>query len=210
MAVSMPLSVLPGHGSSAKGGRAHCCCCWSSHAGASQLTGTCSTTADCTELSLGSQGIEQLAGFETLANLEVLWLNDNKLSCLCNLDHNTRIRQLYVHNNRLSTLYGSLTKLKFLTHLDVSCNQLKGLSKVLVLKKLRYLQELTLQVCWLKVKGSGKAALHMLFICASPWRTALMLHLFSMGCCVCIHPCRATPAVRSLSTACLCWQPCLA
>jgi len=125
---------------------------------------------DCTELSLGGRGLEQLAGFERLVNLEVLWLHDNKLSCLNNLDHNIRIRQLYAHNNRLCTLKGSLLKLKFLTHLDVSHNQLKGLSKVLsTLQKLRFLQELNLQVssslclyctacCWQQQQQRMRAA----------------------------------------------------
>lgn len=122
MLASEPLSALPGQGRQAK------------------------PVTDCTELSLGGRGLEQLAGFERLVNLEVLWLHDNKLSCLNNLDHNIRIRQLYAHNNRLCTLKGSLLKLKFLTHLDVSHNQLKGLSKVLsTLQKLRFLQELNLQ-----------------------------------------------------------------
>ena len=100
---------------------------------------------------MGGQGIEQLAGFERLVNLAVLWLHDNKLRCITNLDSNTRLQQLYVHNNRLCTLKGSLTKLKFLTHLDISHNQLKSLSKVLsTLQQLRFLQELNLQVTSLK------------------------------------------------------------
>jgi Leucine-rich repeat (LRR) protein len=53
--------------------------------------------ADCTELYLGDKGIEQLAGFERLTNLEVLWLNDNKLTAITGLDSNVRIKQLYAH-----------------------------------------------------------------------------------------------------------------
>lgn len=103
---------------------------------------------DCTELSLGGRGLEQLSGFERLVNLEALYVNDNRLRCITGLEHNVRIKQLYVHNNRLCTLKGSLTRLKFLTHLDVSHNQLKGLGKVLAtLQKLHFLQELNLQVC---------------------------------------------------------------
>lgn len=103
--------------------------------------------ADCTELSLALSGITQLAGFERLTNLEVLWLNHNSLTAISHLDTNTRLQQLYVHNNRLVTLKGSLAKLKFLTHLDLSCNKLKHLGKVLPsLQKLRFLKELNLQV----------------------------------------------------------------
>ena len=57
----------------------------------------CIRAADCTELYLANQGIEQLAGFERLVNLEVLWINDNKLVAINNLDNNTRIKQLYAH-----------------------------------------------------------------------------------------------------------------
>jgi Leucine-rich repeat (LRR) protein len=103
--------------------------------------------AECTELSLARRGITQLEGFERLPNLEVLWLNHNNLTALTHLDANSRLQQLYVHSNKLVTLKGSLPKLKFLTHLDLSCNKLKHLGKVLAsLQKLRFLKELNLQV----------------------------------------------------------------
>jgi Leucine-rich repeat (LRR) protein len=46
---------------------------------------------------LGGKSIEQLAGFERLTNLEVLWVNDNKLTAITGLDSNVRIKQLYAH-----------------------------------------------------------------------------------------------------------------
>lgn len=96
---------------------------------------------------MGGKNITQLAGFERLVNLEVLWVHDNQLRAINCLEHNTRIKQLYAHNNRLCTLRGSITQLKFLTHLDISHNQLKRLDKVTAtLQKLRFLQELNLQV----------------------------------------------------------------
>jgi Leucine-rich repeat (LRR) protein len=96
---------------------------------------------------LGRRNITQLAGFERLVNLEVLWVHDNQLRAINCLDHNTRIKQLCAHNNKLCTLKGSLTQLKFLTHLDISHNQLKRLDKVVgTLQRLRFLQELNLQV----------------------------------------------------------------
>jgi hypothetical protein len=52
---------------------------------------------DCTELYLGGKSIEQLGGFERLTNLEVLWVNDNKLTAITGLDSNVRIKQLYAH-----------------------------------------------------------------------------------------------------------------
>lgn len=36
--------------------------------------------------------------------LQVLWLNDNALSRIDNLDYNSTIKSLYVHNNRIGTL----------------------------------------------------------------------------------------------------------
>jgi hypothetical protein len=57
---------------------------------------------------------------------------------------------------RLCTLKGSLLKLQFLTHLDISFNSLKGLPKVLgTLSKLRFLQELNLQVLLLSRSLAG-------------------------------------------------------
>eukprot|EP00878_Enallax_costatus_P030466 GHUV01033172.1.p1 GENE.GHUV01033172.1~~GHUV01033172.1.p1 ORF type:complete len:325 (+),score=76.76 GHUV01033172.1:262-1236(+) len=101
---------------------------------------------DCTELYLANQGIEQLAGFERLVNLEVLWINDNKLVAINNLDTNTRIKQLYAHNNHICTLKGSLLHFRFLTHLDLSNNQLRDLQKLLkTFQKMHFIQELNLQ-----------------------------------------------------------------
>jgi hypothetical protein len=52
--------------------------------------------AECTELYLGGQQLEQLAGFGPLANLERLWLNDNKLCAITGLNDNVRLKELYV------------------------------------------------------------------------------------------------------------------
>ncbi|WIA28063.1 hypothetical protein OEZ86_010648 [Tetradesmus obliquus] len=120
--VSQPLAEVVGHGANAK------------------------HVKDCTELYLGGKGIEQLAGFERLTNLEVLWLNDNKLTAITGLNSNMRIKQLYAHNNAICTLKGSLLRLKFLTDLDLSHNQLRDLRKLLQgLARLRFLQQLNLQ-----------------------------------------------------------------
>ena len=54
------------------------------------------TAVGCTELYLGGRGIEKLRGFEPYANLASLWLNDNKLKKINNLDANFRIKALYV------------------------------------------------------------------------------------------------------------------
>lgn len=36
--------------------------------------------------------------------LQVLWLNDNALSRIANLDLNPTVKSLYAHNNRIGTL----------------------------------------------------------------------------------------------------------
>ncbi len=52
--------------------------------------------AACTELYLGSQGLEQLDGFTPLVNLERLWLDGNKLRAISGLEANVRLKELYV------------------------------------------------------------------------------------------------------------------
>jgi hypothetical protein len=52
---------------------------------------------ECKELYLAGKGIEKLRGFEPFVNLESLWLNDNKLRKLNNLDANFRMKALYAH-----------------------------------------------------------------------------------------------------------------
>lgn len=101
---------------------------------------------DCEEIYLGGKQIEQLAGFERLVNLEVLWLNNNKLQAIANLNANIRIKSLYVQDNRICTLKGSLLHFKFLQLLDVSNNVLSNLDKVLAkLQKLQFLETLNLK-----------------------------------------------------------------
>jgi Leucine-rich repeat (LRR) protein len=53
----------------------------------------------------------------------------------------------FLQNNCICTLKGSLLRLKFLTDLDLSHNQLRDLRKLLQgLARLRFLQQLNLQV----------------------------------------------------------------
>lgn len=99
---------------------------------------------ECTELHLGDKGFEKLAGFERLINLEVLWVNGNKLTSVSGLDDNFRIRRLYAMDNKISTLKGSLRKFVFLELLDLTNNNLRNLAKLLStlthFKFLRYLE----------------------------------------------------------------------
>jgi hypothetical protein len=52
--------------------------------------------AECTELYLGGEQLEELSGFGPLVNLERLWLNDNKLRAITGLEANVRLKELYV------------------------------------------------------------------------------------------------------------------
>eukprot|EP00877_Chromochloris_zofingiensis_P013649 jgi/Chrzof1/8538/Cz03g14240.t1 len=101
---------------------------------------------DCTELFLGGRGFATLCGFDRLLNLEVLWVNDNQLQAITNLDNNIRMKELYAHNNKICTLKGSLKHFKFLQQLDLSNNQLRDLEKLTrTLEKLRFLTHLNLK-----------------------------------------------------------------
>eukprot|EP00743_Colponemidia_sp_Colp-15_P002067 GILK01002243.1.p1 GENE.GILK01002243.1~~GILK01002243.1.p1 ORF type:complete len:519 (-),score=94.16 GILK01002243.1:134-1594(-) len=82
---------------------------------------------EATEMHLGEQGIEELVHFENFPNLEVIWLNGNKLTRVTGLDTNFRIKCLYVQNNRLISLKGSLKNFKFLQVLFAGGNQLRDL-----------------------------------------------------------------------------------
>ena len=81
-------------------------------------------------------------------NLEVLWLNDNKLSKLKGLEHNFRLKQLYLHNNRLATITNAsccLPKLHHLELLQLENNLLQDLKATLkVLQGLPFLTHLYL------------------------------------------------------------------
>ncbi|MEW5305261.1 MAG: hypothetical protein WDW36_007816 [Sanguina aurantia] len=108
--------------------------------------GNASYVTTCTELFLGGKGIEKLRGFESFVNLESLWLNNNRLKKVNNLEANFRIRTLYLQANQICTLKGSLLILKFLQQLDLSDNALRNLEKQLkVLEKFKFLTHLNLK-----------------------------------------------------------------
>lgn len=97
------------------------------------------------EVHLGGRGIEILDKFHSFRNLEVLWLNNNNLTEIRGLDKNFRIKELYVHNNRLKTLKGSISKMGHLQILSAYNNQLSDLDKNLdFLSDFTYLEHLNL------------------------------------------------------------------
>lgn len=100
---------------------------------------------NCTELYLSGKNIEELGGFERFVNLETLWLNNNKLRKIANLDNNFRIKHLYAYCNNLLGLAGSIRHFKFLHSLHLASNKINNLNKCLaVLSKLTHMKELDL------------------------------------------------------------------
>uniref|UniRef100_A0A7S3QKS1 U2A'/phosphoprotein 32 family A C-terminal domain-containing protein n=1 Tax=Dunaliella tertiolecta TaxID=3047 RepID=A0A7S3QKS1_DUNTE len=99
----------------------------------------------CVELYMGDRGIEKIRGFEPYDNLQSLWLNNNRLKKINNLDANFRIKALYVQDNQICTLKGCLLTFKFLEVLDLSNNLLRNLDKIIAtLSKFKYLKNLNL------------------------------------------------------------------
>ena len=100
---------------------------------------------NCTEMFLAGRNIEKIRGFEQFSNIEILWLQNNKLTKINCLNDNIRIKYLYVHDNRIRTLNGSLENFKFLTELTLFNNELADLNKqLLILGKFQYLEKLDL------------------------------------------------------------------
>lgn len=64
-------------------------------------------------------------------SLEVLWLNGNKLQAVTGLDDNFRITDLYLQNNRITTLEGSIELLTNLEVLNLAGNRIENLNRAL-------------------------------------------------------------------------------
>lgn len=99
----------------------------------------------CKEIYLAKKNISKLERFEEFVNLEILWLNNNRIRKIVNLDFNIRIKKLYLQCNAITTLVGSLKCFTFLDTLNLSNNNLKDLNLCMEeLMKLRYLLHLDL------------------------------------------------------------------
>lgn len=97
------------------------------------------------EVYLGRRGIHRVIKFEEFPNLEVLWLNDNNLSSVEGLNNNFRIKELYLHNNRIKTLKGSLPHLLHLRTITLYNNELSDLDHTMTyFKNLQYLVHIEL------------------------------------------------------------------
>lgn len=101
--------------------------------------------SECTEVHLTNQNGEKLSeSFAHFNNLESVWLSDNRLARVENLEANFRIREVYIENNRLVSLAGMRT-FKFLRVLMASGNQLRNLEKQLaVIGRFAFLKKLDL------------------------------------------------------------------
>lgn len=103
------------------------------------------TAKNTIELYLSRKGIQILKSCEHFINLEVLWINDNKLKSIHGLDKNFRLKELYAHNNWIKTLEGSLAHLNHLRTVTLYNNELSDLDHTLNhFKNLHYLQHLEL------------------------------------------------------------------
>ena len=104
-----------------------------------------------TELFCCGLGVEKLdrEALGRFKTLEVLWLNDNKLSKLKGVEDNFRLKHLYLHNNRIPSLTNSSCCLKELRHLQtlqLQGNMLQDLQATLkVLQRLTSLRQLNMQ-----------------------------------------------------------------
>lgn len=83
------------------------------------------------EVYMGRRRIQQLVNFEYFPNLEVVWLNDNNLKSVEGLDKNFRVKELYLHNNHIKTLEGSLKYLLHLRNITLYNNELSDLDSTL-------------------------------------------------------------------------------
>lgn len=128
---------------------------------------------DCVELYLANRGITKIQGFERFVNIETLWLNGNRLTKVNNLDENFRLKRLYLHDNSIHTLKGSLEFFTFLDTLSLYNNQLHDLqSNLEVLSSLRHLEELDMHGNPL----SEETNYRLLVIKNLPWLNVLDRH----------------------------------
>jgi hypothetical protein len=100
---------------------------------------------ECTEMHLSGKDITKIGHFDLFVNLNVLWLNKNRLKRIDGLNEQIRMFDLYVQQNQITTLQGSLQHMKFLKKLLLHENNLKNLDQqVEYLARLPFLEELTL------------------------------------------------------------------
>ena len=110
-----------------------------------KLLRTAGVQIDTPEVLLSNQGLIENCSFERLKCLEALWLNGNKLTKIQGLDTNMQLKSLYLQDNRITTLKGSLQSLRHLEYLALQNNRLADLEATLkLMQHLSRLEELDL------------------------------------------------------------------
>ena len=100
---------------------------------------------DTPEVLLSHHGLLEVCSFERIKCMEALWLNDNLLTKVEGLDTNMQLKALYLHNNRINTLKGSLRFLRHIEMLSLQNNRLTDLEATLkLMQHLTRLEELDL------------------------------------------------------------------
>ena len=84
------------------------------------------------------KGITSLAGLEQAKNLEVLWIQNNKVQDLSPLEGLTRLNSLVLSNNNIKSIE-NLGDLIELQHLDISVNEITDIGALKNLNKLERL-----------------------------------------------------------------------
>jgi hypothetical protein len=102
--------------------------------------------AACTQLHLAGRNINRIKDFTGFVSLEVLWLNNNRLSSIQGLEDNFRVKFMYLHCNRFRTFdEGVVQCFIFLQQLSLNDNFLDDLNGTLAeLQQLNYLKVLDL------------------------------------------------------------------
>jgi Leucine-rich repeat (LRR) protein len=114
---------------------------------AAELASRCAKhVRNCEEVYLGKRGITHVGNFEGFVNLVTVYLCDNQLQRLENLQCCKRLKHLYAHNNVLTSIDPlCLRKMTFLETLSLRGNRLRDLrAKLQQLSHLLFLQDLTL------------------------------------------------------------------
>ena len=83
---------------------------------------------DLIDVHLSDRDLDFLEKFEDFPNLEVVWLNNNKLKNLDGLNSNFRIKKIYCQNNSLNNIE-AIKKFKFLDTLLIGDNRIRNLDK---------------------------------------------------------------------------------
>lgn len=100
---------------------------------------------DVSEIHLANRALEEVADFGKYRNLQIVWLNGNKLRKLNCFSSNYQLRELYLQDNMLVELNGSLHHLTCLQVLLLNGNQLVKLTDIVhELKAMQCLKTLNL------------------------------------------------------------------